>query len=140
MELEACGHAAYAPRGADVVCAGVSALLFGYLAYLRSQAGGDGNRRGWVEFAEGDGLLQIRTHRMNGCDRAAWAVVSAGVRLIADAYPACVRLTEAWGEDKIGRAPRKSEPTDTQRKEKEGYGGKRDELYGSHRCHGCHGR
>ena len=95
MELEACGHAAYAPRGADVVCAGVSALLFGYLAYLRSVTGEDGEKGGWVECAEGDGYLRLRTHRMNGCDCAAWAVVSAGVRLIADAYPAHVRLTQA---------------------------------------------
>lgn len=123
MELEACGHAAYAPRGADVVCAGVSALLFGYLAYLRSTAGGEDKTGGRVEWAEGDGYLCIRTHRMNGCDYAAWAVVSAGIRLIADAYPAHVRLTEAWREDKIGRALRKSEPTETERKEREGYGG-----------------
>ena len=95
MELEAYGHAAYAPRGADVVCAGVSALLFGYLAYLRSVTGEDGETCGWVECAEGDGFLHIRTYRMNGCDCAAWAVVSAGVRLIADAYPAHVRLTQA---------------------------------------------
>jgi len=106
MELEACGHAAYAPRGADVVCAGVSALLFGYLAYLRSVTGGEGEGRGRVDFSEGDGLLQIRTHRMNRRDRAAWEVVSAGVRLIADAYPACVRLTEAWGENDRADSPK----------------------------------
>ena len=106
MEMEACGHAAYAPRGADVVCAGVSALLFGYLAYLRSVTGEDGETGGWVECAEGDGYLRLRTHRMNGCDCVAWAVVSAGVRLIADAYPACVRLTEAWGEDEREDSPK----------------------------------
>ena len=102
LEVEACGHAAYAPRGADVVCAGVSALLYGYLAYLRSVTGEDGEMRGRVAFAEGDGYLRICTRCMKGCDAAAWAVVSAGLRLIADAYPAHVRLTEAREELNIG--------------------------------------
>lgn len=116
MELEACGHAAYAPRGADVVCAGVSALLFGYLAYLRSVSGGEGDAHGWVELAESDGYLRLRTHRMNECDRAAWAVVSAGVRLIVDAYPAHVRLTEVGEKESGGLTEKESQ----KRKEGEG--------------------
>lgn len=116
MELEACGHAAYAPRGADVVCAGVSALLFGYLAYLRSVTGEDGEMRGRVECAEGDGYLRICTRSMKGYDRAAWAVASAGVRLIADAYPAHVRLTEVGMEKSGGLPERESQ------KHKEGEG------------------
>ena len=34
LELSAHGHAGYAPRGQDVVCAGVSALIYGFIAYL----------------------------------------------------------------------------------------------------------
>ena len=34
----ATGHAGMAPHGRDPVCAGVSALLYGYLAYLEGLA------------------------------------------------------------------------------------------------------
>ena len=36
--LHITGHAGYAPRGQDIVCAGISALAYGLLEYLR-QAG-----------------------------------------------------------------------------------------------------
>ena len=35
LEIFAEGHAGYAPVGQDIVCAGVSALLYGFVAYLR---------------------------------------------------------------------------------------------------------
>ena len=38
MVLSAEGHAGMAPRGRDIVCAGVSALLYGFAAYLESLA------------------------------------------------------------------------------------------------------
>ena len=132
MELEACGHAAYAPRGADVVCAGVSALLYGYLAYFRSVTGEYGEMHGRVKCAEGDGHLRICTRRMKGSDHAAWAVVSAGIRLIADAYPAHVRLTEETRSDGFAEAY-EPESQSEERKEREGHGGKRNGLHGDRR-------
>ena len=99
LELRASGHAGYAPRGRDVVCAGVSALLYGFVAYLEELAPiatagaqgfcGDGSL--W-EASDGDGLLWVRTHGMGGRDTDGFAAVEAGLRLIARAYPDCVTL------------------------------------------------
>ncbi len=121
MELSASGHADYAPRGEDIVCAAVSALLFGFLSYLLSHAssaaaGEGGEARTGVHLEQGrtgdcrqdassppsarveyrtrEGNLWVRTHGMCGVDTAAWAVTRAGLSLVADEYPACVCLAE----------------------------------------------
>ena len=39
MRVSASGHAGYAPRGKDIVCAGVSALMFGCIYYLSYKYG-----------------------------------------------------------------------------------------------------
>lgn len=39
MRVSASGHAGYAPRGKDIVCAGVSALMFGCIYYLSDKYG-----------------------------------------------------------------------------------------------------
>lgn len=94
-EVWAEGHAGYAAPGADIVCAGVSALLYGCLAYLREQcAGQSSGGRARVDLAEGNGFLWYRTRCFRGgADRAALEQLAAGLRLIAGAYPACVALT-----------------------------------------------
>ena len=94
-EVWAEGHAGYAAPGADIVCAGVSALLYGCLAYLREQCAGQSpGGRARVDLAEGNGFLWYRTRCFRGgADRAALEQLAAGLRLIAGAYPACVALT-----------------------------------------------
>ncbi len=120
LEISARGHAGYAKRGEDIVCAGVSALLFGFLHHLvmshspsaeadgaagasRSPAfDGSGDRRTWgaeatlpaLEYRMEEGALWIRTHGMDGADSSAWAVTRAGLALLERDYPAHVRLTE----------------------------------------------
>ncbi len=116
MEISAVGHAGYDRAGRDIVCAGVSALLFGFLTYLRSSlpvatakngamcpfrmSGGSGdcgereteNTSASVEHRVGEGSLWIRTHGMKETDTAAWAVTAAGLFLLAEHYPGHVRL------------------------------------------------
>ena len=94
-EVWAEGHAGYAAPGADIVCAGVSALLYGCLAYLREQCAGQSpGGRARVDLAEGNGFLWYRTRCFRGgADRAALEQLAAGLRLIAGAYPACEALT-----------------------------------------------
>ncbi len=119
LELTAVGHAGYAERGRDIVCAGVSALLFGFLRHLETHLppaeadgagdarpchdlGDSGDRRDIggrasppsVESEVGEGSLWIRTHGMAGMDTAAWEVTRAGLSLIAEAHPSCVILSE----------------------------------------------
>lgn len=95
MEVWAEGHAGFATRGADIVCAGVSSLLFGALTYLRDYAaGGHGGAGARVDFAEGAGYLWYRTrHFCGGRDRIAAEMLATGLRLVAQAYPEYVSVT-----------------------------------------------
>ena len=97
LELSAHGHAGYAPRGQDVVCAGVSALIYGFIAYLEGllpiateKAARDGTPR--LEVEDKDGILRVRTYGMGGADIVGSAVIRAGLGLIASAYPSFVML------------------------------------------------
>ena len=97
VELSAHGHAGYAPRGQDVVCAGVSALLYGFISYLEGllpiateKAARDGTPR--LEVEDKDDVLRVRTYGMGGADTAGLAVIRAGLGLIASCYPSFVML------------------------------------------------
>ena len=97
LELSAHGHAGYAPRGQDVVCAGVSALLYGFIAYLEGLApiataeAMKGETVGWTVRDE-DGILSVQTRGMRGADLDGLAVIQAGLGLIASSYPTFVML------------------------------------------------
>ena len=97
VELSARGHAGAAPRGQDVVCAGVSTLVYAFVAYLETLSpiatveDGDGGRP-HLEVREGDGFLEVKTFGMGGRDRDALAVICEGLGLIASRYPAHVML------------------------------------------------
>ena len=106
LEIFAEGHAGYAPVGQDIVCAGVSALLYGFVAYLREtlpiataeDSHPEGRAPLW-EVSEGDGRLWVRTHGSDGRDKAAFAPIEAGLRLIAACYPHHVTLdTDTKGD------------------------------------------
>ena len=83
------GHAGYDEVGHDIVCAGISALLYGYLAYVKAH-----KNEGEVSSFVWDGGLYIRTVGMNGRDNAAWEVTKAGLGLMIQGYPMCVALEE----------------------------------------------
>lgn len=96
LEISAVGHAEVAPRGQDIVCAGVSALLYGFIAYLETlppiataEGGGEAPH---LACSEGDGLLRVVTRGLGGADLRGWSVTEAGLRLIEAAYPAALRL------------------------------------------------
>ena len=97
LELSAHGHAGYAPRGQDVVCAGVSALLYGFISYLEGflpiateKTPREGTPR--LEVEDKDDVLRVRTYGMGGVDTAGLAVIRAGLGLIATCYPSFVTL------------------------------------------------
>ena len=94
MEVLATGHAGFAPAGQDIICAGVSALLFGFAAYVEALSPVGGGEAPRVEYREGDGMPYLRTRGLAGADTAGWAAVAAGLRLIAEAYPGYVRFKD----------------------------------------------
>ena len=119
LEISAVGHADFDTRGRDIVCASVSALVFGFLHYLKTHTpsaatyereaspardrDGSGGRRlsaedvlpPLVEHRIEEGAIWVRTHGMNGIDEAAWMVTRAGLLLIARRYPDHVSLSDA---------------------------------------------
>lgn len=98
LEVTAVGHAGRGPRGQDIVCAGVSALLYGFIAYLETLSplatAEGGGEHPHLTCSEGDGVLRVTTRGLGGSDTLGWQVTEAGLRLIASAYPACVSLCD----------------------------------------------
>lgn len=97
VELFAHGHAGYAPHGQDVVCAGVSALLYGFVAYLEgllpiATAEALEGEIPRLEVREGAGSLWVETYGMGGKDLEGLSVIRAGLGLIEACYPAFVML------------------------------------------------
>ncbi len=75
-ELRFSGHAGAGAPGRDLVCAALSTLLYTLIAAAPEAA---------VELGEGSA-------RVRGGDGGAYAVVAAGLRLLAAEYPRHVRM------------------------------------------------
>lgn len=111
------GHADFAPRGQDIVCAGVSALLYGYHAYLTTLPQFHGLREVAVPedcgvlcisdcgaglyVAPGQDSFTVISCRLDGEDERAWRVTEAGLRLLAESYPENVRLIDGEQEEEM---------------------------------------
>ena len=76
------GHADYAPRGEDIVCAAASALVFALIGALEEK----GQLR---ELVIRPGLVTVAAE---GDCRAEWQLIRCGLGQLAGKYPACVRL------------------------------------------------
>ncbi len=92
IELLARGHAGYDVAGRDIVCAGVSALLYGFKGYLEEQS--LLCHRGHVDCAQWNGGLWMRCRGFGGLDVRAWEVTREGLSLIAREYARYVRIEE----------------------------------------------
>lgn len=107
LRMEAQGHAGYGPWGQDIVCAAVSALLYGFVAHLEGlppASGREGDPEPHLAVEEGEGYFLVVTHGLGGADLAAWRVIAAGLSLIRQAYPTCLSLTDmTLSETEIGR-------------------------------------
>ena len=76
------GHADYAPRGEDIVCAAVSALVFALIGALEE-------KEQLRELVIRPGLVTVAAE---GDCRAEWRGIRCGLGQLAGKYPACVRL------------------------------------------------
>ena len=100
MEMTAEGHAGYGERGSDIVCAGVSALLYALVVYLQDTAQQRGVEQ--TQQREREGYLWVRCQGLTAFDASALAVTNTGLRLIAAAYPRHVRFAHSYHkEEKI---------------------------------------
>lgn len=106
LDIHAVGHAGYAPRGEDIVCAGISALLYGFVAYLNdlsSVATAEESACRETLFhwkvAERDGELRVRTRGCTSRVGEGLSVVVAGTSLIARAYPQLVVLEDIISQE-----------------------------------------
>lgn len=79
------GHASYGPHGADIVCAGVSALTYALLASAE-KLGGE-----ILDHRADSGDLEILCR---GGD-SAFEVALTGLKLIAEKYPQNVEVIDA---------------------------------------------
>ena len=70
------GHADYAPRGEDIVCAAASALVFALIGALEE-------KEQLRELVIKPGLVTVG---------AEWQLIRCGLGQLAGKYPACVRL------------------------------------------------
>lgn len=75
------GHANYAPRGEDIVCAAVSALVYALIGALEE----DGLIR---ELVVRPGFVTVAAKK----EDKAFAVVRCGIGQIAARYPQCVSV------------------------------------------------
>ena len=90
MSLQASGHAGYAPKGQDIVCAAVSTLMQS-LAYSVDS--------GTVTCDPGgDNILRVQANRSLDT-LAKFELVIDGLYLLAQQYPENVRLTNLHAND-----------------------------------------
>ena len=75
------GHADYAPKGKDIVCAGVSALAFTYAKHL-----------GGYERKENGMILKAKSK--DESEKMLFKMITEGMRLIANDYPKNFLLTK----------------------------------------------
>ena len=84
------GHAGYAPHGQDIVCAAVSALVQTFLASTEELTNDK------IEsFRNDQGQIQtIQYRKLSEGAQLLLASFFVGIRMIADAYPSNLTLTE----------------------------------------------
>lgn len=80
--ISASGHAGYADPGHDIVCAGVSALIYACAAAL-DRSGSD------FDFEDNNSEVTIHVHetRPNDFTDGIFAATVAGLEVIAETYP-----------------------------------------------------
>ena len=95
LRLRVSGHAGYACKGRDIVCAGVSSLCQAFLSSVKAFA--ERGDFGGFSFEISDGFLSLnavnyKNERTHYSMEAYISMLYEGLRAIADAYKDYVRL------------------------------------------------
>lgn len=93
LDLVILGHAGQAPKGADVVCAGASTLIYALAEYLETRR----DRFKGLEISLKSGLGHIVAQPTADIEReahAAFLTAIAGYRHLANTYPEYIRFTD----------------------------------------------
>lgn len=80
--IEATGHSGYAPKGHDIVCAGVSALFNAFISSAQKD----------IEAIETDGLSRAIIKNPTNETMAKYSMLVTGLTDIADEYPEYVTI------------------------------------------------
>lgn len=97
LTLSAEGHAGYAERGRDIVCAGISALLFALPAALERE-----HIPYRLDRDTGQGCLRIRARPTISCRYICLVILATiieGLRNIRNEYPESISITIRESED-----------------------------------------
>ena len=92
--IEAAGHSGFGEKGRDVVCAGVSTLIFTTYYYLRKLQ--DVGYIGYLEKTEADGEVSISARCAEGEQtilKTAFEMALTGFEMLAENFPQCVTIT-----------------------------------------------
>ena len=98
--IEAAGHSGFGKRGKDIVCAGVSTLIFTTYYYLRKLQ--DGGYIEHLEKREADGFVSISARCAEGGQKymtAALDMALTGFEMLAENFPTHVTIIKK-GEEK----------------------------------------
>ena len=91
ITVSAAGHADYAPRGQDIVCAGISAVLYGCLSCLLERADaqrGASEEPPHVFISDKPEMLVFSTSGFSDrFDLDAARIIAGSLRLLAGEYP-----------------------------------------------------
>lgn len=91
--IDAAGHSGFGERGKDVVCAGISTLIFTVYYYLRRMR--DEGYIAHLEKREADGFVSISARCAEGGQKlteAAYRMALTGFEILAENYPQYVTL------------------------------------------------
>lgn len=88
LSFTARGHAGYGPKGQDIVCAGVSTLLYSYAQELLKLKADP------VIKDTGD-VFEVRPGKTGEKERTAFEMTHSGLRMMADSYGDCVAIRNA---------------------------------------------
>lgn len=91
LRLEACGHAGYAPKGQDVVCAGASCLMQALVSLL---AGEENARADVWDEPDGPRLAVKAGAPVEPWISGAFELAKAGFALLAERYPENLRFAD----------------------------------------------
>lgn len=97
--IEASGHSGYDRAGRDVVCAGISALIFAEIDFTRKMESAGYIEKRTLITRDGFVYLHVLPHEeKREALMGAFAAVQTGLRLLAESFPKYVHMEETNGK------------------------------------------